>query len=540
MDSKEILKFCLEKGLLVDREVLNLFSESKDFESAKFLIERFSASTRQKIITEKVLKENKKEVERFFLDLPEAKREKLEKLKIRLGLSIEISRISKESEKKQTEEVLSESPIKIVSMECSKGKKILVEDFVSHFRNRFNKLKEILQSHAELENLVSIGKISGNRQKMSLIGIVSEKSITKNKNIILEIEDLTGKIKVLINKDKKEVYERAEEIVPDAVLGFIGSGSREIFFVNGVVFPEATLPERKSARYEEYAAFIGDLHFGSKLFMRESFENFIKYLNGEVPNTPEVKKIKYLFVVGDIISGVGNYPDQEKDLAIKDLEEQFIGLSELLQKIRKGIKIIISPGNHDCMRIMEPQPIFDEKYAWPLYEMENVILTGNPAYVNIASREGFSGLDILTYHGFSFAYYAGNVPSLIKSKAMHHPEKIVKYLLKNRHLAPTHSSTQYFPLNKDPLFIEHIPDIVVVAHTHKSAATYYNNILILSTSSWEGMTPYEEKMGAKPDFCKVPLLNLKTREIRLLDFEEIEETEKKLEVKEEMKMVRKN
>ena len=52
----------------------------------------------------------------------------------------------------------------------------------------------------------------------------------------------------------------------------------------------------------------------------------------------ESKKIKYLFFVGDVVTGVGNYPNQEKDLEITDLEEQFFGLAELLGKIRKDIK----------------------------------------------------------------------------------------------------------------------------------------------------------------------------------------------------------
>ena len=33
MDSKEILKFCLEQGLLVDKDVLGLFSDSNDLAS---------------------------------------------------------------------------------------------------------------------------------------------------------------------------------------------------------------------------------------------------------------------------------------------------------------------------------------------------------------------------------------------------------------------------------------------------------------------------------------------------------------------------
>jgi DNA polymerase II small subunit/DNA polymerase delta subunit B len=42
---------------------------------------------------------------------------------------------------------------------------------------------------------------------------------------------------------------------------------------------------------------------------------------------------------------------------------------------------------------------------------------------------------------------------------------------------------------------------------------------LISVSSWESKTAYMEKMGNNPDFCKVPMLNLKTREIKLLDFE---------------------
>jgi len=79
------------------------------------------------------------------------------------------------------------------------------------------------------------------------------------------------------------------------------------------------------------------------------------------------------------------------------------------------------------------------------------------------------------------------------------PEEIMKYLLRNRHLAPTHPSIQYFPLEQDPLLIKKIPDIFVSAHTHKSGVGYYNNTLIISTSCWELMTPYQEKFGNKPD-----------------------------------------
>ena len=38
MDQKEILNFCLERGILLDKEVLALLSEATDFESARLMI----------------------------------------------------------------------------------------------------------------------------------------------------------------------------------------------------------------------------------------------------------------------------------------------------------------------------------------------------------------------------------------------------------------------------------------------------------------------------------------------------------------------
>ncbi len=520
--NNEILKFCLEKGFLLDEEVLKLLNETGDLESAKLIIEQIKNQTQKKIITREVFLD-KNQTNNSFSSLPEQHQKKLEKLKIKLGLKIEISKeIISDVQEKSKEDLKEEANVKLLSTNLYLGKKLKVKDFVNYYRNRFSETRNFLQESPQLNNLVSIGKIYGSRQGISLIGIVSSKRVTKNKNLLFEIEDLTGKIKVIVNQNKKEIYEKAEEIALDSIVGFKGSGNGEIFFVNDIVFPDATIPERKKSNVEEYALFIGDLHFGSKLFLEDSFLRFIDYLNGKIPDTPEVENIKYLFIVGDVVTGVGNYPNQERDLKIEGLEEQFIALADILGKIRKDIKIIISPGNHDGVRLMEPQPLLDEKYAWPLHDLENVILTTNPSYVNIGSNDSFVGFDVLTYHGFSFPYYANTVPRLMMKKAMNSPDLIMKYLLRNRHLAPTHASAQFFPSEEDDLVIKKVPDIFVSGHTHKSTVSYHNNILVISISCWESMTPYQEKFGNEPDHCKVPMLNLKTREVKILDFEEEE------------------
>ena len=523
MDTKKLLKFCMDEGLLVDNEVLNLFSGTTDTESVKLIIEKVKNHTKQNVITKSVFLKNKEKVNEFLYGLPQESQKEFENLKIKLGLSIEISReknVSKEKSFENESNLVENCKVKIFSPSPPLGKKLEVKDFNTYFRNRFQKMRSFLQSRSEIENPISISKISGNRQRISIIGIVSSKSVTKNKNLILDVEDTTGRIRVLINKNKKEVYEKAEDIALDSILGFKGSGNGEIFFVEDVVYPDSSLPERKNSSEDEYALFLGDLHFGSKRFMKKNFAKFINYLNEGISDNSEHKKIKYIFFVGDLVTGVGNYPNQERDLELGELEEQFLGLAELLKQIRSDIQIIISPGNHDGVRLMEPQPFLDEKYAWPLYEMENVFITSNPCYVNIGEKEDFSGFFVLTYHGFSYPFYANSIPSLIKKRAMNCPEEIMKYLLKNRHLAPTHASTQYFPSEEDGLLITEIPDIFVSAHTHKCGVTYYNNILVISVSCWEEMTPYQEKFGNVPDHCKVPMFNLKTRKVKILDFEE--------------------
>ena len=527
MNVQEILKFCLERGFLLDKEVLGLFNETSDEESVKLIIEKIKDSTNQRIITKSLFNQNRDKVFQILSALPKEHQQQLEGLKIKLGLSIEISReVSKEEKEKKNssgnQPNFEMTDVKVLSSPLIRTKKLEVADFTKHFRNRVSDMKIILQENSSLKNLVSINKLSGSRQNLSIIGIVSSKSITKNKNILFDIEDLTGRIKVLIGPSNKPLYEKAEEICLDSVLGFSGFGNREIIFCSEIVFPEASLPERKKSPFDENVLFLGDIHYGSSLFLEDKFLKFIDYLNGKVPNTPEAEKIKYLFLVGDIIAGVGTYPSQEKELKIKDIEEQFIGLTQLLSKIRKDIKIIISPGNHDGVRLMEPQPLLSEKYAWSIHNLKNVILTGNPANVNIGAKGNFSGFDILTYHGVSYHYYANTIPKLIHEGGQNSPNKIMAYLLQNRHLAPSHTSVQYYPSEEDFLMIKKIPDILVSGHTHKSAIAYYNNILTISTSSWESKTSYQEKMGNHPDFCKVPIFNLKTRTIKILDFEDAE------------------
>ena len=186
------------------------------------------------------------------------------------------------------------------------------------------------------------------------------------------------------------------------------------------------------------------------------------------------------------------------------------------------------PGQHDATRVPEPQPPIDEEYAEALTKIPNLYLLSNPAMVEIDSNERKKGLKVLMYHGASMHGWIEEIEELRQGKAHMNPPKVVKYMLKHRHLSPMHSSNVYIPSEKeDCLAIKEIPDVIVTGDLHRTDLDVYNNILIISCSCWQSITPFEEKVGNQPDPCKIPMLNLKTREIKILDFSDSEEKEDK-------------
>jgi len=515
----EILKFCMEKGLLLDKDVCEILSSLED-KDAKEVIDRIS-HLKAKIITKSFFYDNALKLKEI---IPPGNRV-FEKLSINLDLSIEISR----EIKLEKEEKKENKSIKVLSSVMYQMKKLKVTDFVKYFRIRFSEMRAILQSRPELENLISINKINGERQAFSIIGMIYNKRITKNKNLLLEVEDLTGKIRVIVNQNKPDLYEKARDLVSDIVVGIRGTGNKEFLFANEIIFPDTTLPEKINLARDESIAFTSDIHVGSKMFLEKNFRKFIEWLNGDVGDErqrEESRKVKYLLITGDTVDGIGVYPGQEDLLNIKDIKSQYVKLAEMLSKIRKDVTIVMCPGQHDAVRVAEPQPSVGKEYAGAMHELENVILVSNPALIEIPNS-GRRGIKILMYHGASMNSIINEVDSLRSIRAHDTPSKVVKYLLKVGHLAPIHSSVTYIPDERqDDLSIKEVPDIITTADLHKPDVDTYNNILIVCSSCWQSITPFEEKVGNHPDPCKVPILNLKTKQIKILDFSDIGQEQK--------------
>jgi DNA polymerase II small subunit len=98
-------------------------------------------------------------------------------------------------------------------------------------------------------------------------------------------------------------------------------------------------------------------------------------------------------------------------------------------------------------------------------------------------------------------------------------------MLKRRHLAPTHGEVSYIPnAQQDPLVINEVPDVLCTGEVHRLDIETYNGVLIITGSCWQGQTEFEEKVGNVPDPCKVPVFNLKTRELKVLDFSSSQES----------------
>jgi DNA polymerase II small subunit/DNA polymerase delta subunit B len=176
--------------------------------------------------------------------------------------------------------------------------------------------------------------------------------------------------------------------------------------------------------------------------------------------------------------------------------------------------MIMIPGQHDMVWVGEPQPIIGERYAPGLHKMENLHLVPNPSLVEIDG-----GFRVLMYHGASINHFINEIPDIRLNHGHMNPTRVVKEMLKRRHLAPIHGIMDYIPCEgEDPLVIKEVPDIVAIGDQHRAEVSMQNNVLIIASSCFQSITPFEEKVGNVPDPCKVPIFNLKTREIKILDF----------------------
>lgn len=373
-----------------------------------------------------------------------------------------------------------------------------VKGYNALFSSRFNKLKRIISDRPESRMLKSIASIKTIKSDddMYVCGLVTtrnaERNITK-----LVIEDPSGSIEGIVFDS--ELQKTAGSLLSDQfIMARIGFGKNAGFIIKDLILPD--IPEQATNRSETetYAVFLSDLHIGSKYFMEDEFVEFVSWLSSP---DPIARKIRFVLICGDLVDGVGIYPNQDKELVCQTIEEQLKKVEELLSKIPNYIKIFIMPGNHDPGRRALPQPAIPKKYNLGLWEKENVFMIGNPSIVSL------NGVKVMMFHGQSIDDIVKTTPGLSYDK----PTNVMRHLLRARHLSPIYGSqTPIAPEIEDLMVIDEIPDIFHVGHVHRAELDMYKGILLLNSGSWQKQTPFQASVGMTPNPGIALMVNLKT------------------------------
>ena len=376
-----------------------------------------------------------------------------------------------------------------------------IENLISYFQSRYEKLYNILSKRPELRNTIKIADIDDSQDSLSMILMVKEIRSSKNGHKIIEFEDDTGEISVLFSNNNDELFAEAEKLVRDEVVGIIANKSNDNTFAFGqqIINPGVlSIPEKEM---DFGIVFLSDVHIGSLTFLEDAFSRFIDWINCEYGTEDQrriAEDVKYLIIGGDIVDGIGVYPNQDKELAIKDITEQYNEAARFLGNIRSDIKIIIAPGNHDASRVAEPQPAVPEEYAKALYELDNVEFISNPGVVSL------DGIQVLIYHGRSF----DDLVMAVKEFTHERNDLLMEELLKKRHLAPIYGErTPLASELEDYLVIDEVPDVFHTGHVHINTYRKYKGIHLINSGTFQTQTEFQKIYNIEPTPAEVPVLH---------------------------------
>jgi DNA polymerase II small subunit len=392
----------------------------------------------------------------------------------------------------------------------SKGE---VRDFLRLFLDRYERLKGLLMKRSDYADPLPLGELVGMEEggEVRVVGMVAEKRETPGGHLMLRLEDPTGTAAVWVYRGKsEELLEKAAEVILDEVIGVEGtlrSGDKVPRIVaRDIAWPDLPTP-KGSPKVEEpvCAALLSDLHVGSKMFLREVFERFLSWLEGKVGGVRQrdlASRTKYVVVAGDLVDGIGVYPQQEEELYLHDIFRQYEEVAGLLERIPDHIKIILSPGNHDAVRPSEPQPAIPKEVAGRLYDL-NTVMVGNPAWISL------HGLKFLIYHGRSFDDLVSTLPGNSRKDV----SSMMIRLLRARHLAPMYGGkVAVVPEERDFLVIDEVPDVLHCGHLHLSGCKKYKGVWAINSGTFQSMTSYMRERGIVPTPGVVTVIDLQKNE----------------------------
>ena len=380
-----------------------------------------------------------------------------------------------------------------------------INDFAQYFKARFFTLKRLIEKRNDFGKGMDISRATTLDRDVKVVGIVYDKSTTKNGHVMLTIEDDTDTIKVFISKDSPLA---SESFVNDEVIGVQGKPNRERTMIIPDKIYRPDIP--RSHQWEpsdtpSKIAFLSDVHVGSSTFLEDDWHKMVAWLKAN-----SVKEdINYLVFPGDVVDGIGVFPDQDKELDISDIDDQYAKLAEYLKEIPDHIKMVVHPGNHDAVRLAEPQPALNQRFTKGFDS--NILMVGNPIYLDVEGRT------VLTYHGKSMDDWIAAVQNLTYDN----PLSVMKQMCVRRHLAPIYGQRNALaPEKKDYMAMEYVPDIFVSGHVHGAGQEIYNGVRLINASTWQSQTEYQRQHNFNPDPGIMPVVELGTGRIRMHNFHE--------------------
>ncbi len=423
-----------------------------------------------------------------------------------------------------------DSHLRFPEPEVEKKCKNQADDFIAFFRDRFKRLSWILRSRSTENAFLTTSEVrsnatvvananafAGGRKNVRVIGLVYNKRETKNGHLLVDLEDEEGILPTLFARDSP-LRAQAASLLYDEVIAVDGYYSNGLFIACGLSWPDVEYRQKNLVSASETngvegvsAAFLSDLHVGNKKFLHENFQRLLKFLNGDCGEEEKIVagKIKYLLVAGDLADGIGVYPAQERELVTKDIYAQYEIFCELLKAIPEWIEVVVIPGNHDAVRVAEPQPSLPFELVKSLGERENIHFAPNPVQVEL------HGVRVLMYHGNSVDSI---VSGLNASNGYQHPELIGIEMLRRRHLAPVYGDKPLLPTERDALVISNTPDILHFGHVHKNGYAEYRGTTIINSGTWQEKTEYQVKQGHVVTPCLLPVYDLQSGVVKTLNF----------------------
>ena len=384
-----------------------------------------------------------------------------------------------------------------------------LSDIKSFFNSRLSQIRNLMiEGRALPRRPISNAEAYRNRQRytsneyeITIVGLVSEPRWAKSGNLMFLLEDETTQIQCLLKPPTgaNPLHAALDGLMNDDVVGvsgfFIGDRT-DLFIISNIHFPPLPRRAKNTANIDESvsAAFLSDVHVGSKTFLEPQWEKMINWFKTD----PLAKTIKYFVLSGDGVDGVGIYPGQDRHLAITDLFKQYGALANLLSDLPDWVDVIILPGNHDAVRPAEPQPALDPEVQ---QDYSDAVFVGNPCDFSL------HGVRILSYHGKSIDDFVAGLRSVTYAK----PEMAMRSMLERRHLAPSWGGkTPLSPEPEDSMVIGTIPDIFVTGHVHGQYVGDHKGTTIVHSSTWQDQTDYQRMLGFQPKPCILTVINLHT------------------------------